>query len=278
MDRNNPFATGKELDMATEDLGATGRVDLAAVFVDGTSMAFRNVLPIAGGLFIIGMAYIVSVCTFVGGLATAPFLLYGANRFMLSVVDGGPDFGALSSGVTGPEPKRVFLHGWGVILLLVVMMLPLYGVAMAVQVARKLGLLEPLVGFTLTILMDLVWSAVVAPLTYASYVWADRGLGPMASYSAAFTAFRPSWGALAALLVVMQAAMFPGKILWLFIQEQSEMMASASPDQALGMKLWLMLAFYLYLAVIGGISMCWMMVAYRQVVPPLASDALAPSA
>lgn len=270
MDKENPFAAGDDLGTSGDGLGVTGRVDVVAALQGGTATAVRNVLPIAGGIVALVVVYLVSVCTCIGWLVTGPFMLHGLNRFMLSIVDGQPDFGELSSGVSGPDPMRVFLHGWGVILLLFVVLLPSIGVSAAIQVAQEQGMLDPMLGLALTSLVGMAWAAVIAPLTYASYVWADRGLGAVESYTAAFEAFRPSWGPLVVLMVVMQLAYLPISLLGPYMQAQSEAMATVPPDQAfnaLGMVFGLLGVMYAYMAVVGGISMCWTVTAYRQVIP-----------
>jgi len=271
MDTNNPFAAGQEASIpGGPTLGDGRRVDLVAAVRDGTMTALRNVLPIGGGLFLVVLVYLASVCTCIGWMVSGPFMLHGMNRFMLSVVDGKPDFGAFTDGVTGPDPMRVFLHGWGVILLLMLLLVPSISVSIVVELAQEQGMVSSALGLTLSTVAGLLWAVVIAPLTYASYAWADRDLGALEAYTAAFAAFRPSWGALAALAVGLQVAFLPGVVIGPYMEAQSQAMATLPPDQALsglGALFGLLGLLYGYMAVMGGVTMCWTLTAYRQVVP-----------
>lgn len=275
MDYDNPFAAGADR-MATPSGGPLpvgGRVDLVAALRDGTMHALRNILPLTGGFLVAFTVYLVSVCTCVGWIVAAPFLLRGMNRFMLSIVDGKPDFGVFSEGLS-PAPTEVFLRGWGILLILFVLILPSMGVAIAVQVAQDSGQVSAAVGLVVSNVASLLWGAAIAPLTYASYVWADRSLGVIASYKGAFETFRPSWPALVGLLAATQVVLLPSSLLGPYVQELATAAPLAPSPEGLSAMIALTLLMYAGLAAGLGVSMCWAATAYRQVVPAQSLDAL----
>ena len=269
METDNPFASGAE--PPSLSLAGGRRVDLMVALRDGTGHALRHPLALFGAAVLAFVVYLVSVCTCVGWVATAPFLLRGLNRFMLSVVDGQPDFGAFTEGVNG-DPLRVFLNGWGVLLVLFLLILPSMGLSFALEYAKGAGLIGPWVALGLGNVVGLAWGAVIVPLSYASYLWADRDLGVMDAYKEAFEAFRPSWLPLIGLLVAMQLVMLPPTLLGPYIQGLVETV-QAHPEalDALAPMFGATALMYLWFGAALMLSMCWTITAYRQVIPP-ASD------
>jgi hypothetical protein len=245
----------------------TGKVDLVAAIRDGTLHAIRGGPYILGGLFLTFVLYLVSVCTCVGWIGLAPFMLHGLNRFMLSVVDNRPDFGSFTDGFQN-KPGSVFLSGWGVLLLLVLILSPSMGVAFAVQFATQSGKVSATAGTVITLISGLGWSAAIAPLLYGTYVWADRGLGTIESFTTSFEAFRPSWLQLIGLQVLSQVLFAPMSFLGPYLEAQGAAMESLPPEEALsglGGLLGTVGVLYGFMALLTAVTMCWTLTAYRQV-------------
>jgi len=261
---SNPFDAGAG--PASEDYPT---VSLGTVLTSGSAVALRHMPHFLGASLMLFLAYIVSLMMLcIGILFTAPLMMWGMYRFILSVADGEADFAELWS--AADDPGRIFLQGWGLILLLMVVMSPAMAAAVAGQLAAEQDVVPPWLGAAAPSVVGGVWAAIVAPLMYTPLVWADTAASPTEALRRSLDGMKGSWGAVAALAVITQVLMLPNTVFGVYIEERTAALEAAPPEVVLGLAGEVMAAtagLYLVLFVVGWLSTMWSATAYRQVFP-----------
>jgi hypothetical protein len=263
---DNPFDAG-----ASEPSPFDGRtVDLGAVLSVGSLRALTNVHRFLGAGVVLFVAYIVSLCTCVGIFFTAPFLLFGSYAFLLSVADDEPRISAVWSGLDR-DPGSIFLSGWGIVLLLALVISPTLAASFAVEMAVQEGAMPAWATQAVASGVGAIWGCLIAPLTYAPMFWADGRTGTLSSFGTAIEAFRGSWLQVAAINLLTQVLNAPGSLVAVWMQsKQEEVLRSPGSEEAVDTAITMLAAaggVYLLLFVAGTLGGCWMATAYRQVVP-----------
>jgi len=245
------------------------RVRLGEVLTDGTVRAVRHLPHFFAAALVLMAGYLVSLLALcVGLLFTLPHLLYGLYRFTLSVADGRPTMSKLWSGQR--DPVGIFLSGWGVFLLLAVVMSPSVMASVAGQLAAEREMIPAWAGTVAPALMGALWAGMVAPLLYAPYVWADRDASPVEAFGLALDAMKASWGSLAVIAVLTQVVLLPNAFFSIYLEQQQAVLLTATPDEAMGLltEMFGAIAVLYSLLFVGGtVSSMWTAVAYRQVFP-----------
>lgn len=258
---DNPFDAGD-----APQLFDDRSVDLGQALTGGTGMAIRHAPSFLGSSLILFAAYVASICTCVGILGTAPFLMWGLYAFLLTAADDAPRLDALWSGLE--QPGRTFLSGWGMILCLMVVLAPTIGASSAISVAAEQGMVSQTVAAWFPSVVGLVWGLMIAPLTYAPLLWVDGRASVLSAFTMALDAFKGSWGALAAISLLTQVLMLPTTLAGVWVQTLD--LESMAPDEVLDLLAPMLgggLVLYGWLFVAGIVGQCWMAHAYRQVVP-----------
>ncbi len=180
---------------------STGRIDIGAAIRTAASVALAQWTHLIAVWLILGLVYIVSVCSCVLWIATGPWMLWGTSRWVLSALDGKRDLSPLWTSVRD-DPFTAWARGWGYMLLLVLVMVPI--LPPSIYVGLQFQGLDPMTATAYQggiMAMAAAYGAITIRFQQSVWSIAERRHTVMDAVSTTWRETAESWAPLAALAV-----------------------------------------------------------------------------
>jgi hypothetical protein len=249
------------------DVQGRGQIDFAHTLTEGTRAVFTNLPSFIGMGIVLFVTYIVSVCTCVGWMVLIPWVYWAGLRWCLDAVDGKASVGAMIRDILD-DPFTTFLRGWGVLLVMMLVMLPstLIGVAVGLNAPTLEPMRAGLVGAAIQ-LPSVIYGVMVVRLYPALFYVVERRTTTMGAFSSAWSDTAGSWAPLAALMALLYFIMTPQSVLNMYF---TALMQTLPGTQMLDYFLpyyAMLLGGSLLASVLSMVWMCSLASAYRQMHP-----------
>ncbi|HHO53112.1 MAG TPA: hypothetical protein ENK18_20115 [Deltaproteobacteria bacterium] len=251
-----------------------GTLELGRAISEGVGAALANFLQIVVVNLLFVLTLYLSCCTCVGFFVAAPVLMWGFYAFILQAIDGRGQIGTLFVGFE--HLSVAFFRMLGVSLCLFLIYSPIVLVVVGLMWPDLERIAQgqqpdPVMQALKTGVPMLLWSLVTVRVFIAPYFMVERDLGPLEALQASWEVTAHHWGALVALLLLLNLLTLPGQVLSIGAQLYAQQGSSLGPDPV---SILLQLGGFAITMFASTLGLMFFASAYRQLTGPAPEGAL----